>query len=524
MLAKMVVKWKNVIRRRREADERKKQRDKELKIQEEMKRLEMMNSMAYKIMGEKALGDGGEGGTSNENKESEVQQLTRIMRNRMERIRLEDLIRREDLDATEGQQRRDKIQQHIDEIKESMGKRLTRADILNITRSIEMKLLMDEKIVQRNKLQKELQEKKEETEERNGFIEEVCEEKEVQMTTPRSLCRRKLIRRTHMAMKRQKESLIICEWGCGDWFHVGYEQQDHQLRRCVKRILPCSLGCEVKNTEEYWLATHIDPPKAVPSSTSSYGGGGVGAGVAAPVSSSSSIASASFGGGVDGGGSYSPNTSQGSPSSSASYSPTNSPSNSVSKRKSMKSRQSIREINQSRQRTGGSIEDNEGKGKKKGNHRKTMKSSLSKESLEKMLINENTEKKLLGTISNQQYHETHECSKRLVICPLQCLEWISIEFLPQHMKELCTKRPAKPLICRLGCSLEFGGKIENLISAEDDRIQHEQEECEYRIVRCNWCYDDGRVCAAQMKANERSEHRDYHLNLLGIINYRVPGM
>lgn len=111
-----------------------------------------------------------------------------------------------------------------------------------------------------------------------------------------------------------------------------------------------------------------------------------------------------------------------------------------------------------------------------------------------------------------------------MICPLQCLEWISIELLEKHTKELCTKRPAQPLLCRLGCGKTFGGKIEALIEAEDDRLQHEQEECDYRIVRCNWCYEDGRFCAAQMKANERTEHRDYHLEALGILNYSVPGV
>lgn len=34
-------------------------------------------------------------------------------------------------------------------------------------------------------------------------------------------------------------------------------------------------------------------------------------------------------------------------------------------------------------------------------------------------------------------------------------------------------------------------------------------------VRCNWRFEDGKYCAAQMMAKDRDEHRDYHLGLLG---------
>jgi hypothetical protein len=107
---------------------------------------------------------------------------------------------------------------------------------------------------------------------------------------------------------------------------------------------------------------------------------------------------------------------------------------------------------------------------------------------------------------------------------LQCMEWISAEKLEKHVHELCTKRPAKPLFCRLGCNAKFGGTIEQLIQAEEDRFQHENEECDYRIVSCNWLYHDGKQCAAQMRANDRAKHRDMHLSALGITTYSVPGM
>lgn len=62
-----------------------------------------------------------------------------------------------------------------------------------------------------------------------------------------------------------------------------------------------------------------------------------------------------------------------------------------------------------------------------------------------------------------------------------------------------------------------------LIQSEDDRIFHEQEECIYRIVRCNWRYEDGKYCTAQVMAKDRDMHRDYHLSLLGVSAFIVPG-
>jgi hypothetical protein len=134
-----------------------------------------------------------------------------------------------------------------------------------------------------------------------------------------------------------------------------------------------------------------------------------------------------------------------------------------------------------------------------------------------------TEDNDVGIVTQQQYHETEECPKRLMMCPKQCLEWVCAELLDKHLAEQCTKRPAKPILCRLGCGVSFGGQVETLIQAEDERLQHENEECSLRMVRCNWSYEDGRLCAAQMRACEREEHRDYHLTLQGMLTYCVPG-
>ena len=91
------------------------------------------------------------------------------------------------------------------------------------------------------------------------------------------------------------------------------------------------------------------------------------------------------------------------------------------------------------------------------------------------------------------------------------------------MEETCVKRPAKKIKCRLGCGAEFGGLSEKMIEAEEERHEHEEDQCMYRIIRCAWRFDDGRQCAAQMQAKDRNEHRDYHLSLQGISTYLVAG-
>jgi hypothetical protein len=103
------------------------------------------------------------------------------------------------------------------------------------------------------------------------------------------------------------------------------------------------------------------------------------------------------------------------------------------------------------------------------------------------------------------------------------LEWVTAEELEFHMNELCVKRDAKPLECRQGCGMMFGGIVETMIQAEDERFEHEQEDCPFRQVRCNWRNPDGSFCAAQMCATERDAHRDSHIERLGISTYLVPG-
>lgn len=219
---------------------------------------------------------------------------------------------------------------------------------------------------------------------------------------------------------------------------VGKEQIDHQLRRCVRRIIGCTLGCPLKHTEEFWLSAHACSKRAA----------------------------------------FDPNMG------------------------------SIAESSTSESAAGTIDSDAE-----------IFYGGSFAERARTPKVDDLT----VGMITQQQYHETEECPKRLIMCPKQCLEWVCAELLDKHLAEQCTKRPAKPIACRLGCGLKFGGHVETLIQAEDERLQHETEECNLRMVRCTWQFEDGRICAAQMRADEREEHRDYHLTLQGMMTYTVPG-
>lgn len=77
---------------------------------------------------------------------------------------------------------------------------------------------------------------------------------EDKMTTPRSARRRRILRLIHRATERQNANYIICEWGCGQWMTMGREKNFHERTSCVKRVLPCALGCDLKLREEQWIA------------------------------------------------------------------------------------------------------------------------------------------------------------------------------------------------------------------------------------------------------------------------------
>ncbi|CAM9256179.1 unnamed protein product [Ascophyllum nodosum] len=85
--------------------------------------------------------------------------------------------------------------------------------------------------------------------------------KEDRMTTPRTVKRRGLIRRVHMAMVRQADGFVICEWGCRAWVRLGQEVFFHQTEQCSKRILPCEQGCGLRMREEEWLGPSSAKPE-----------------------------------------------------------------------------------------------------------------------------------------------------------------------------------------------------------------------------------------------------------------------
>ncbi len=569
---KLENKWRSTIKRRREIEERNKRREKELKLQEEMRLLEMLGSKAYQlaqqrqeqqqmalengqappesVVGSQALvpvadgsvvptgdvsqaaGSGGAVSVVNVNSVGEgsatamrpivISDTTRLMRGRMQRISLEAQILREELDEAEGKKRRERVREELENFKtqvSSDGRPLTRAAILSLTRSLEMKLILEDKVEKRNELQKQLEAKKQETQRRIKELDDYLRENEVAVTTPRSLYRRQIVRRAHIAMKRQSDGYIICEWGCGDWFRVGVEQQDHQLRRCVKRILPCILGCPLKHTEEHWLSPH-ESTKAYEKLHSNKKQ--MVQSIRKKLEAKKAAKAAK----------EEEEERERLKKLNMSSSLLEKMSQKISKG-SAKSRKGI--VNK-----GPDVGILEGDGESESAGISTLEEELlmaenmvDGEGIDALLMEEASvtmeelqmqEQAVVGEMTVQQFHETMECPKRLIMCPLQCLEWVCAENLDRHMKDLCTKRPADPIFCRLGCGMQFGGRIENLLEAEDERIEHENEECIYRIVRCNWVYDDGKLCAAQMKATERDAHRDYHMTHVGIFTYSVPGI
>lgn len=395
--------WIRLIRRNREAHIRRKKRERERLVESEMSRLRVLKIMQGIISETDDAVDG-----------------SRLMRSRVVRIETEAQEERDNRDRTEGTRRRQLVKDRVDQIKAESTIALSRADLLSISRAVEMQVRMMEKLKDRHEMQQQLQQKKHASNLRFQELMDNLRDVESRMTTPRSNARRNIIRKLHAAMRRQQDKMIICEWGCGEWTRMGYDQSDHHMNRCRKRILPCSLGCDLKMTEEEWLSPH--------------------------------------------------QTTQ---------------SKDLVEYQMVHMRHNDAEI-----------------------------AKIMDEELGQIVDSSNT---------IQNYHQSNDCPKRLVYCPRQCLEWVAYEDLDKHMDELCTKRPAKPIFCRLGCGEQFGGAVEKLIQSEDERLLHELEECKYRMVRCNWRFEDGKYCAAQMMAKDRDEHRNYHLGLLGVTTYAVPG-
>jgi hypothetical protein len=143
-----------------------------------------------------------------------------VFAGRIKRLELEDQEVRERIDRTEGKARRDRISKLM--LEKQQEKHLSRSEVLSMTRALELKMKIEDKVEARNALRKDLVAKKKESMERTLYIEETLRDGEVHMTTPRSLVRRRIVRRMHIAMQRQHNNFMICEWGCGDWFRGTY--------------------------------------------------------------------------------------------------------------------------------------------------------------------------------------------------------------------------------------------------------------------------------------------------------------
>ena len=120
--------------------------------------------------------------------------------------------------------------------------------------------------------------------------------------------------------------------------------------------------------------------------------------------------------------------------------------------------------------------------------------------------------------NRQQIHEQDECPKRLIPCERRCGEFVAADKLEHHMQCLCIKRPFPPIRCRLGCGELFSGGAHEILKCEEDRLEHEQEMCPRRMVRCHV-----KGCAATVRAMDRPRHRRLHMLRGGIALHCVPG-
>lgn len=414
--------WRTLIKRQRDKEARNRLKLKAQRVAEEMKKrskflaARMMADEKEKKKGAKAADptavdlDGGESKISEGQSKTGSQESSSMGGDSMARARIRRCKQEEDeiqdeKDKEYLENRKKGVQRMMNEtVQENTN--FTRTELLNLQRALTLKLTLEDKLKFREQVQAALLAKREKIRWRRKYLEDTLRPADIRMSSPRSIARRRILRNLHIAMKRQSDGYITCEWGCNDWVRAGQEQQDHQLRGCTKRIVGCMLGCPLKCPEDEWLAPH--------------------------------------------------------------------------------------------QNTEGLDQD--------------LAAEFAKHT-----------KVRPPFVPYQQYHEENECPKRLKPCPRKCLEWATFEEMPRHLDWYCVKRPAKPIMCRLGCEKMFGGRVEQLIEAEDERLQHEQEECEFRIVRCNWKNQDGSMCAAQIRCTERDAHREEHILKMGIYTYTVAG-
>jgi hypothetical protein len=226
--------WKSSIRKFRDRENRRLKREKELQMQAEIERLNRKK-------GKKT------------NKVEEVSDATKILRGRFERIKREELAVLEKLDEEKGAVRREIVRIEVEKKRIESPTPLSRAEVLSITRALDLQFQMAERIETRNGIKLSLAKRRQDIANNALEAQNFLERSEIAMTSPRSLQRRKVIRKIHVSMQRQLDCYMICEWGCGDWVRFGPDQMDHQQSRCPKRIQTCTLLCHIKKSEEEWL-------------------------------------------------------------------------------------------------------------------------------------------------------------------------------------------------------------------------------------------------------------------------------
>jgi hypothetical protein len=160
-------------------------------------------------------------------------------------------------DKADAEKRAVGVAKLIEAEKEKKGGVLTRSEMIALQRSMDMKLMIEDRIRFRNEVQEKLKRRQERAAQREQYIEDYLRNFEMNMATPRTSRRRTIIRNVHRAMSRQKHCYLLCEWGCGEWVLIGQDQMDHQKNKCTKRILPCQLYCGVKMSEEEWLKPQV---------------------------------------------------------------------------------------------------------------------------------------------------------------------------------------------------------------------------------------------------------------------------
>ncbi|KAE8889945.1 hypothetical protein PF006_g5320 [Phytophthora fragariae] len=115
---------------------------------------------------------------------------------------------------------------------------------------------------------------------------------------------------------------------------------------------------------------------------------------------------------------------------------------------------------------------------------------------------------------HESEHE-EQCSSRIVYCPRDCGVWLPhFDLAVPHMRDLCVRRPVGDLRCRLGCGRVYQGGAHQLLTLEQTRLAHEQDDCELRKVKCTWP-----KCNAMILAKERNAHRRVHLLSSGILSF-----